>query len=195
MLNVPSVGENFVLYTDASGGGVGAYLHLRRKDQELPVAFFSRQLQGGEKNYSVTELESLAIVAAIKHLEFYLYGAPVTVFTDHRACVSLLTSPHLNRRLKPFALSLQGQAMQIVYRPGKSNGNADGLSRQDWDDEEDRAGLGVDQMPPTGGILGGGGGGESCGPPRERVRKKVEETKDCLIITYYIHYSFVIFVS
>ena len=67
VLNVPSVDENFVLYTDTSGGGVGAYLHVRRKDQELPVAFFSRQLQGGEKNYSVTELESLAIVAAIKH--------------------------------------------------------------------------------------------------------------------------------
>ena len=51
--------------------------------------------------------------------------------------------------------------MQIVYRPGKSNGNADGLSRQDWDDEEDstqsEAGLGVDQMPATGSILGGGG--------------------------------------
>ena len=49
--------------------------------------------------------------------------------------------------------------MQIVYRPGKSNGNADGLSRQDWNDEEDstqsEAGIGVDQMPPTGGILGG----------------------------------------
>ena len=169
VLNVPSVGENFVLYTDASGGGVGACLHVRRKDQELPVAFFSRQLQGVEKNYSVTELESLAIVAAIKHFEFYLYGAPVTVFTDHRACVSLLTSPHLNRRLKRFALSLQGQAMQIVYRPGKSNGNADGLSRQDWDDEEDstqsEAGLGVDQMPPTGGILGGGG---AVGPPSSR---------------------------
>ena len=68
----------------------------------------------------MTELDSLAIVAAIKHLEFYFYGAPVTVFTDHRACVSLLTSPHLNRRLKPFALSLQGQEMHIVYRPGKS---------------------------------------------------------------------------
>ena len=82
----------------------------------------------------MTELESLAIVAAIKHFEFYLYGVPVTIFTDHRACVFLLTSPHLNRRLKRFALSLQGQAMQIFYRPGKSNGNADGLSRQDWDD-------------------------------------------------------------
>ena len=108
VLNVPSVGENFVLYTDASGGGVGAYLHVRRKDQELPVAFFSRQLQGKEKNYSVTELESLAVVAAIKHLEFYLYGAPVTVFTDHRACVSLLTSPHLNRRLKHFCIEFAG---------------------------------------------------------------------------------------
>ena len=53
------------------------------------MAFYSRQLQGAEHHYSVTELESLAIVAAVKHFEFYLYGAAFTVYTDHR-CMSLL---------------------------------------------------------------------------------------------------------
>ena len=60
----------FVLYTDASGGRVGACLHVRRKEQELPVAFFSRQLRGAEKSYYVTELEGVAVV----------------VYTDHHAC-------------------------------------------------------------------------------------------------------------
>ena len=49
MLNVPCMSGSFVLYTDASGWGLGACLHVRRNDKELPVAFFSRQLQGAEK--------------------------------------------------------------------------------------------------------------------------------------------------
>ncbi len=53
------------------------------------MAFYSWQLQGAETKYTVTELEVLAIVAAIQHFEFYLYGAPVVVFTDHKACTSV----------------------------------------------------------------------------------------------------------
>ena len=54
-----------MLYTDASGDGIGGCLHVISSDGEKPVAFFSRQLRPAEKNYSVTELESLAIVASI----------------------------------------------------------------------------------------------------------------------------------
>ena len=38
------------LHTDASGFGIGACLHVIRDEQEIPVAFYSRQLQGAEKN-------------------------------------------------------------------------------------------------------------------------------------------------
>ncbi len=82
----------FVLHTDASGGGVGACLHVLREKDELPVAFFSRQLRGVEHHYSVTEFEILAMVAAPIHFDYYLYGVSVTVYTDHKACASLLTS-------------------------------------------------------------------------------------------------------
>ncbi len=125
ILYVPTLSDSFVLYTDASGDGLGACLHVIREEEELPVAFYSRQLQGAETKYTVTELEALAIVAAIQHFEFYLYGAPVVVFTDHKACTSLLTSTHVNKRLMRLALKLQGMALDIQYRPGKENGNAE----------------------------------------------------------------------
>ncbi len=96
-LHVPVCSDSFVLYTDASGRDIGACLHVSRDNEELPVAFYSRQLRGTEATYTVTELETLAIVAALLHFEFYLYGAPVVVYTDHRACTSLLSSTHLNR--------------------------------------------------------------------------------------------------
>ena len=129
-LTIPSIADIFSLHTDASGCGVGACLHVHRDGEDLPVAFFSRQLQGAEKNYSITELETLAIVSALKHFQFYLYGAHVTIYTDHKACTALLTSPVLNPRLKRMTLYLQDKDLNILYRPGKDSGNADALSRQ-----------------------------------------------------------------
>ncbi len=153
VLFVPVCGDAFYLFTDASGVGIGACLHVERNDEELPVAFFSRQLRGAEKNYSVTELETLAIVSAVKYFQYYLYGRTVTIYTDHRACVSLLSSRQLNRRLMRFALKLQGMDLTIKYRPGSTISNADGLSRQSWDDTEPI--LGVYQCRSTGSSLAG----------------------------------------
>ena len=134
-LTIPSVSDKFTLHTDASGFGIGACLHIVRDNAELPVAFFSRQLQGAERRYSITELETLAIVSALKYFEFYIYGINVHVLTDHKACTSLLTSSVLNNRLKRMALYLQDKDLSIVYRPGDASGNADGFSCQ-FDDQE-----------------------------------------------------------
>ncbi len=130
--HVHTLSDSFVLYTDVSGDGLGACLHVVREEEELPVAFYSRQLQEAETKYTVPELEALAIVATIQHFEFYLYGAPVVVFTYHKACTSLLMSTHLNKRLMRLALKLQGMVLDIQYCPGKENGSADGLSQQGW---------------------------------------------------------------
>ena len=125
-----------MLYTDASGRGIGACLHIKRDSKELPVAFYSRQLQGAESNYSITELETLAIIAAVDHFQFYIYGTSFEVITGHKACTSLLTSNVLNQCLRRMALSLQGSDIQITYKPGSTHSNNDGLSRQ-FDDNED----------------------------------------------------------
>lgn len=86
ILYVPNLCDVFTLHTDASGLGLGACLHIVRYGKELPVAFWSRQLQGAEHNYSAFELETLAIVAAIDHFMYYLYNTSITVYTDHRHC-------------------------------------------------------------------------------------------------------------
>ncbi len=81
VLTIPGPEDEFVLYTDASGDGIGGCLHVNRSDGEEPVAFYSRQLRPAERNYSVTELESLAIVASINHFEYHVYGRPLRVVT------------------------------------------------------------------------------------------------------------------
>ena len=129
-LTIPSILDTFTLHTDASGFGIGACLHVIRDEQELPVAFYSRQLQNAEKRYTITELETLAIVAALKHFQFYVYGTSINIYTDHKACVSLFTSTVLNTRLKRMVDYLQDKDLNIHYRPGKESSNADGFSRQ-----------------------------------------------------------------
>ena len=136
-LIIPSISDTFTLHTDASGAGVGACLHVIRNGEELPVAFYSRQLQNAEKRYFITELETLAIVSSLKHFQFNIYGAHLTVYTDHKACTALLTSAVLNNRLKRMSYYLQDKDLDIVYRTGKESTNADGFSRQFDDEEED----------------------------------------------------------
>ena len=92
-----------------------------------------------KKRYSITELETLAIVAALKHFEFYVYGTDVVIHTDHKACTAILTSTVLNNRLKRMTHYLQDKDLDIVYRPGKDSTNADGFSRQFDDEEQDQS--------------------------------------------------------
>ena len=134
VLTVPSLEDCFVLHTDASGAGVGAALYVLREGKEWPVAFFSRQLQGAQRRYSATELEALAVFQSVHFFAHYLWGAEFTVVTDHRALVHLMSSKKLNKRLTGWALQLMDFNFKIVYRPGRVHQDADGMSRQGWQD-------------------------------------------------------------
>ena len=50
-----------------------------------PISYASRGLNSSERNYGITELETLAVVWAISHFHHFLYGHKVKVFTDHTA--------------------------------------------------------------------------------------------------------------
>ena len=85
-----------------------------------------------EKNYSVTELETLAVVWAMKHFHAYLYGHNVQVVTDHSAVKALLGSPSASGKHARWWLQVVGSGVrnvEILYRPGKENARADALSR------------------------------------------------------------------
>ena len=132
VLTIPSQGDCFVLHADASGLGVGATLNVCRKGEDMPVAYFSKQLQGAQQFYSATELEMLAIYLGVQHFDHFLVGTEFVVVTDHKALIYLLHSKKLNRRLYGWMLKLLDFTFSIVYRPGEHHQDADGLSRQDW---------------------------------------------------------------
>src|SRR5258708_6498820 len=73
--------------TDASDHVIAGILSVTTKDNEIrPVAFFSRSLQGVEKNYDTHNKELLAIFEAFKNWRHFLEGSAevIDMVTDHK---------------------------------------------------------------------------------------------------------------
>lgn len=122
-------GQKFILETDASHVGLGAILSQEQDGQVHPIAYASRTLDPHEKNYGITELETLGLVWAVKHFRSYILGYHTTVYTDHAACTSLLNTPRPSGKLARWALTIQEMDLEIKHKAGRANVNADALSR------------------------------------------------------------------
>ena len=130
ILQYPDFNKPFVLFTDASGDGIGAVLSQLNDDgKECVIAYASRSLNQAERNYGITDQECLAVVWAIKHFDQYLGLLPFKVVTDHSALKFLQTSDMPTGRRARWMMYLQQFKFEITHRPGKENSNADALSR------------------------------------------------------------------
>ena len=132
VLSYPVFGPQceFILETDASGVGLGAILAQKQVDGSVhPVAYASRTLDSHERNYGISEMETLALVWAVRYFRPYLLGHHTTVYTDHAACRSLLGSARPSGKLGRWAPTIQEMDLTILHRSGKKNANADALSR------------------------------------------------------------------
>ena len=67
----------------------------------------------------------------VKHFNYYLYGRSFCIYTVHKPLLQLLTSEHLNPRLRRYAYKLQHWLLEIQYLPGNENSMADALSRKE----------------------------------------------------------------
>ncbi|GJX90585.1 putative reverse transcriptase domain-containing protein [Tanacetum coccineum] len=79
VLALPDGPEDFVVYCNASGLGLGCVLMQRDK----VIAYASRQLKIHEKNYTTHDLELGAVVFALKIWRHYLYATKSVIYTDH----------------------------------------------------------------------------------------------------------------
>ena len=83
ILHGPSFDHPFVIQTDKSDSGLGAVLTQIIDGVERVLCFSSRTMTPAEWNYSVTELECLAVLWAIRKFRPYVEGYHFTVITDH----------------------------------------------------------------------------------------------------------------
>jgi hypothetical protein len=101
---------------------------------EKPIAYASRTLAPAEKIYSQLKKEGLAIIFGVKKFHQYLYGQKFKIFTDYKPLLGLfkpdkVVSTMAAARIQRWALLLAAYEYEIIYKEGKKNGNADGLSR------------------------------------------------------------------
>lgn len=126
----PNYSKPFILQCDASTHGVGAV--LAQKDDngiEKPIAYMSHKLNKAQRNYTITELECLAVVMAIKKFRPYIEGLEFKVVTDHASLKWLMGQRDLSGRLARWSLKLQGFNFTIEHRSGRENIVPDALSR------------------------------------------------------------------
>ncbi|GJX67194.1 reverse transcriptase domain-containing protein [Tanacetum coccineum] len=117
--------EDFVVYCDAYGLGLGYVLMQRGK----VITYTSRQLKIHEKNYTTHDLELGAVVVALKIWRHYLYGTKSVIYTDHNSFQHIFcqkrikhatTSLVLVNMTAKFATILKGLDEMIERRNDKA---------------------------------------------------------------------------
>ena len=112
---------------DASLQGLGAAL----VQDGHPVAFASKSLTSAETRYANIERELPAIVFGLEHFHCFIYGKPVTVFSDHKP-LEAIVKKQLNKsppRQQRMLLRIQPYDATVVYKKGTDLAYADYLSR------------------------------------------------------------------
>lgn len=121
----------FVVHTDASTEGLGAVLYQEQKGRDRVIAYASRGLRKSEKHYPAHKLEFLCLKWAItEKFHDYLYGNKFSVLTDNNPLTYVLSSAKLDATGHRWLAALNTYHFTIKYKTGKSNSDADGLSRR-----------------------------------------------------------------
>ncbi|GKA59277.1 putative reverse transcriptase domain-containing protein [Tanacetum coccineum] len=121
VLAIPDGSEDFVVYCDASGIGLGCVLMQRGK----VIAYASRQLKIHEKNYTTHDLELGAVVFALKIWRHYLYGTKSVIYTNHKSLQYIFSQKKLNMRQRRWIELFSDYDYEVRYHHGKANVVAD----------------------------------------------------------------------
>ncbi|UYV64363.1 hypothetical protein LAZ67_3000406, partial [Cordylochernes scorpioides] len=118
------------VYCDASTLGIAGVLkQVHSAGKAYPVQYFSRALRVHERNYTISELECLAIVESVEKFRVYLMGRKFTIFSDHHALQWLKTIKNPSGRLFRWSLRLSCYEYEVRYIKGSLQHEADLLSR------------------------------------------------------------------
>ena len=123
--------KSFRLHTDASDLGLGAVLYQQDESgKNRAIAYVSRMLSQAEKNYPAHKLEFLALKWAVtSRFHEYLYRGEFAVYTDNNPLTYVLTTAKLDATGQRWIAALANYNFILHYKLGKTNIEADTLSR------------------------------------------------------------------
>ena len=127
----------FKLHTDASVLGLGTVLYQVHKGVEKVISYASRSLTKTETKYLVHKLEFLCLKWVITEQFYeYLYGNTFDIYTDNNPLTYVLMTAKLDAMRHRWIAGLANCNFHIHYQSGKSNVEADALSRIDWEKDD-----------------------------------------------------------
>ena len=131
----PKFDAPFFINCDASNQGFGAVLYQKQEGVDRVISYASRTLSDAERNYHLHsgKLEFLALKWAITDwfADYLRYGShPFDVYTDNNPLTYVLSSAKLNAVGMRWVNELADFNFAIHYKPGKTNIDADYLSRR-----------------------------------------------------------------
>lgn len=140
VLGFPDFNREFILETDASFHGLGAVLSQQQEHGLVVLSYASRGLRPTERNmqnYSSMKLELLALYWAIaQKYRDLLIGSKFTVYTDNNPLSYLQSTAKLGATEMRWSAELAQFNFTVKFRSGRSNRNADALSRKTSHGEE-----------------------------------------------------------
>nr|GEY99721.1 putative ribonuclease H-like domain-containing protein [Tanacetum cinerariifolium] len=106
MLMAPIQGEVRIMYPTASTKSISVVLFAKRKEEQVPIYFISRVLQGAELNYPGLEKLILALVHTARRLRIYFQAHTIIVLTNS-PIRQTLTKPEKSERVAKWAIELR----------------------------------------------------------------------------------------
>jgi len=134
VLMSPQDSEPFQVEADSSDFATGVVLSQQSTADGKwhSIAFYSKSLSSVEWNYEIHDKEMLAIIRALEEWRHFLEEAThlVEIWTDHKNLEYFITAKKLNRRQVRWSLHLARFDFLLHYRPGRTMGKPDTLSRR-----------------------------------------------------------------
>jgi hypothetical protein len=131
MLRFADITKPFIVNIDASKDGLGAVLYQNQGGSERVIAYAIRSLRPSECNYPAHKLKFLCLKWALcDKLHDYLYGFFFHVYTDNNPLTYVITTAKLDAMSNSWLASISDCNLKLIYKTGKSNRDADGLSRR-----------------------------------------------------------------
>lgn len=130
ILSIYSPRDETELHCDASALGFGSILMQKKSDGKFhPVFYFSKRTTEVESKYHSFELETLAIIYALRRFRPYLQGIRFKIVTDCQALAQTLNKKETSPRISRWVLELQEFDYILEHRAGIRMMHVDALSR------------------------------------------------------------------